>query len=1844
MSSTNLDHNHYARLPLRHDGSTPSSADGSSSYPFPAHLPAVNNAYPQPSSPPPTSPLPPIPSAVHVRTASAQPQRPIIDTNIRSNPLDSHFGAIAAGLRRDDNSPDPHEFYRDSSFLQHDNHFDNHFAERQHRPPLFGELLLNLGYPPAGLPYGDAPRRYRRGSEGSMHSPNPVFSSGRRSPLDIVSPSSPTAWYLGVTPSLEGVDNMSRRPQRPSAHHRRARSDFTGIPAIPPTSSQAHLHASHLSPTNGSKHPISPTNPKRGRSQQSKIPLSTRRLSSATNSGGSSPSTRRSSLAENSPIHRFSPPKGISGIPRPTGKPATSSDQPALPPPQTVRSRHDNPKKDPGGNARLKVYVSAPPPKKSPPLRSSRPRMPVSAASTVASRAKVADRFLSNVNSSAASSAAKNSNVQPKKIPELGGIDLAARRERIQRALSSSMRELDRNDQNKAKRSGSRTPETRTNSSTPNTDRVGRGVLRNGSEQDSHQEALSDPMEAQPQVQNESIDQKPRNHAIAPLTLTTTGLPQVCDEETMTRETEFEEDASPTLGIPDNHEASSVSPEHKSLPHHERMGHLNNREEKARVNEYSESQAAETENKEESQRMFDSVLQLRDRTSLVSSAGEESIQIMLEQMSNLPNQDSTLNDTDQPVPATEHSTISKPPKLVNVSPGNLGGSSSQKAEAGSDGRCLETTSLLPEYNTETSGGQRQPKDQTPHQIPPSDIPTPGTGRWTLDSDQYSTINRVLDAYQDSTSVSPLLFQNLQQQLLSGSPEIARQAGWDQKAVTQLYMQGFSGNRWRDAASPARPPNLRLDSLEKHDLLSTPMIAPHDASITPATTTDAECSESDANSTGIGNTYAASSSPALSKESEMKSQQPARDPQDSPADPYKLLPEPLSEQDWGLLQNTSFFPLMEGEESPEYRPTPPPKDWENEQPAVPDKISLAKGESGQKHETATAARSERGGLYSSPLGSTGAGLGLAINVESSGDSPTVPALPNLYPPPLPAQSTMQSLADRSATAFSPPSPSVYSEQPSSNLLSSAPFESILTEMPTVEEGLPPIEDMTTQQENESSRPGSSQEQVLRDSVASSGHASLSSPEHRRLTRRRLLIKELVDTEYSFNQDMKVIQSIYKETSSAVDILTADDVRVLFGNTDEIVIFSEGFLDALKQAAASVYVMPKQSRWRLKSGSVSTANSSVINEGVLTGGQESTEEEKDRKTLIGETFMQHLSAMEKVYGDYLRNHEAANKKLQSLTPHPKVAIWLRECHACHQDITSAWDLDSLLVKPVQRILKYPLLLQNLIGETPKDHPDYKSLESSIREMKDTSHRINEMKRRAELVEQVVSRKRKDSDVRGGFSKAIGRRTEKFRQQVGLSDAIEDKGYDQVVAKFGPHFFQLHVVIRDVDSYITDVQTYVDCFHNFASALEGILEVSHINHPEVERRWRNFAKVVREISTISLPEHQNAVRKNIIEPMTSLLALHEGPQKVMQKRNKRLIDYSRFKSIKDRGDKPDKKTQEQADQFMALNDALKEELPKLYKLTANLVAACLDKFVHLQGQWQTEWQSRLETVLEQIKSPGRISDIIDQFSGDFSFTEAQLLCLGICNGSMLAEAANFLSPSTTLVNDESRRPSLYGGSRSRGLSLGSDASPSLPPPDLGQRHSGNFSLSPILGPLTGQQTGSHLLGQSALERMRTGSNSSGFFTPASPPLGKRSSSGTTVAQDLARPTFPRSSTGSVYSASHQEHPPLASPTRLLSEVFSSAMPMSDSPPTSQPTSPVHAESSQREFRVLFLAASVYEFNIDRARREAGYPYLTYVPGEVFDVIAEKGELWLARNQDDPTQQLGWIWSRHFAKLTND
>lgn len=225
------------------------------------------------------------------------------------------------------------------------------------------------------------------------------------------------------------------------------------------------------------------------------------------------------------------------------------------------------------------------------------------------------------------------------------------------------------------------------------------------------------------------------------------------------------------------------------------------------------------------------------------------------------------------------------------------------------------------------------------------------------------------------------------------------------------------------------------------------------------------------------------------------------------------------------------------------------------------------------------------------------------------------------------------------------------------------------------------------------------------------------------------------------------------------------------------------------------------------------------------------------------------MEELYSTYLRNHDFANQRLKRLQEVPRVKLWLTECHSYAGDITSAWDLDSLLVKPVQRILKYPLLLKALIETTSDAHPDFPALEKALKNMTNASVRINEAKKRAEVLEAMMSNnKRKDFDI----SKLLGRRTDKLRQQVGLSDAVDDTEYRKLAQKFETRYVHLQIVMRDFGVYKDETEKFMIRVENLMSVVEENIAVGRTETPELESKWRKLVVTFREMQTYAWRDH--------------------------------------------------------------------------------------------------------------------------------------------------------------------------------------------------------------------------------------------------------------------------------------------------------------------------------------------------------------------------------------------------------
>ncbi|KAF2474508.1 uncharacterized protein BDR25DRAFT_331960 [Lindgomyces ingoldianus] len=1138
------------------------------------------------------------------------------------------------------------------------------------------------------------------------------------------------------------------------------------------------------------------------------------------------------------------------------------------------------------------------------------------------------------------------------------------------------------------------------------------------------------------------------------------------------------------------------------------------------------------------------------------------------------------------------------------------------------------------------------------------------GHLTLDSEAYSVINKVLNIYHQSDAVTPEMAHDSRQQVQSVSPMIAQHKDWGSKEATETYLA-----RLLSDATLSGEPDVN------HEAAAAENISGEGKQDMPALNInkfDEEPADFEASGTAIifppeSRRYSRGSGGSTNTTIWEDGSRP-----DSSSANLSRDRAPLGE----------FGTAMQHHNDPLYAPYPPLK---------------SSGDStSQGHSYPTGVRpstsSERvGATYGSLLPeieSTGEGLGLSLQAGHSqhahaharGYGPPPP--PSYSPPPPPAP---QSIDQATSTPLAAPvlyTPSVYSRRPPSSLHPSAPMPAFALSPRIMGNDHSRYKRLSDGHQDMLLTPGGPggetdladvQPDVAADAAdaadctgAANGPVAFGATivnqqsDAVALRRRYNIIREFVTTEHLYASDMMVVDAIFQQTS--FPIIDDKARRTLFSNSHELAKFSHKLYRELKRAARPVVnnvPPPKDANAAGDDHSIapSDANSSQETLDRAPPARDYTDEpydefvnltsDNDRKTTMGATMNENMPRLERLFTTYLLNHDDANEFLKANAKNPKILGWQMACIKHSEGLTNAWDLDSLLVKPTQRLLKYPLLLDELQKVTGKDHPDYEAIKAAREELIQISVRINQAKKRQETLREATNEGKKqkskgflDNRIGKNFVKALTSKADRVKQQAGAAEIFDDPEYNYLAQRFGGHFFQLQIVLRDVEKYLEDISSYMVNINCIVLGFIGMLDSAPSSSPEIESAWRRQAMALFELQTVALEDHKSAVRIRIIKPILELWSLHNRPQKLMEQRKKGLQQHVKFKQALERKEKIDMKLQDASDQFLTVNNALKAELPKLYAATKACVIACLESFVLYQKDWWKNCQKKILPLLEYEPEHTTsltydLQQYVERFQSDHMSVQGNINHLSIANHTLLNNVANLLSPTPTLYSDDT---SSRKSSSRRTESVSSDMSG-----DTRHRRSGGYStqrtdMTSFEGPP-----------RTALKRYNTPIMD---YSQYSPVAAARERALSPVSDKSDTTIRPERQIPNLDGAFDDYDPPamvesaFLSPTSnpnssRTSTIFNSALPMSDSPIQATCAEGLLNGPDSEEPEVLFLAASLFEFNIAHDRREGGIPYLVYVPGEIFDVIGLKGELWLARNQDDPSKTIGWIWEKHFARI---
>ncbi|KNZ55866.1 hypothetical protein VP01_255g5 [Puccinia sorghi] len=270
----------------------------------------------------------------------------------------------------------------------------------------------------------------------------------------------------------------------------------------------------------------------------------------------------------------------------------------------------------------------------------------------------------------------------------------------------------------------------------------------------------------------------------------------------------------------------------------------------------------------------------------------------------------------------------------------------------------------------------------------------------------------------------------------------------------------------------------------------------------------------------------------------------------------------------------------------------------------------------------------------------------------------------------------------------------------------------------------------------------------------------SPTLQKSTNRTRAIEELVKTEATYASDLTIICDVYLYRSSgpppAQPPLSTTDRQIIFSNIQQLSLLAQSLADALLIA---------HNHNNIGSCFIQYVSS------YLSPHQFMIKKKYLETDLLSPYKINKLPKIEKLFSVYCSKYAPSNKRLEDfmrliqrkqkkinkshhqnntnkLLDQEHIGLkYLNECKKLCQGRTNAWDLPSLLIKPVQRCLKYSLLLDQIIKYTEADDPDLSSLIQARDGMVAVADGINEVristsiyymtKRRHEVVGEMIGR---------------------------------------------------------------------------------------------------------------------------------------------------------------------------------------------------------------------------------------------------------------------------------------------------------------------------------------------------------------------------------------------------------------------------------------------------------------------------------------------------------------------------
>lgn len=287
-------------------------------------------------------------------------------------------------------------------------------------------------------------------------------------------------------------------------------------------------------------------------------------------------------------------------------------------------------------------------------------------------------------------------------------------------------------------------------------------------------------------------------------------------------------------------------------------------------------------------------------------------------------------------------------------------------------------------------------------------------------------------------------------------------------------------------------------------------------------------------------------------------------------------------------------------------------------------------------------------------------------------------------------------------------------------------------------------------------------------------------------------------------------------------------------------------------------------------------------------------------------------------------------------------------------NASNLTFFLVMPVQRIARYPLLLQTIQKHTEPKHPAYETLTQAAHIAVQLNCRINEYKRFREVADkykrtETLTIRDKINRLSGhSIAKKTARLSQFLKHETGMVPQAKDEEFDTFVAFF-------FIIEKGVSELHENLGAYLSHLQRLQSCHPG----DHDLDMEADKGALFSREIAVALRQWIYPEFERRLQSLVFKPLCSLRELLDGPRNLIRKRRDKLLDYELLE------EKSALSYEEQAvvNTYQTIHALLLDELPRFNNRATQLLLASVGNLACLLRDLATDMEQLANSFTQQL-----------------------------------------------------------------------------------------------------------------------------------------------------------------------------------------------------------------------------------------------------------------------------------------